>query len=1563
MTELTQRIAALSPVQREMLLRELAREGAAAPGPDLSLPKLVPRPAESFEPFPLTEVQEVYWAGRSGLFDLGTPGANVYLEYELPGAEPYLDLLQRALGRLCELHPMLRAVMLPDGRQQIREEIPPIQIERADLRDLPPDEVDAAIAAAAERFRYHPGEVGQWPLFGFLAQLLDGARIRLHVWFDAWLIDGMSRNHLMADLQRIVSDPEVPLRPLPCTYRDYALTCEAIRGSEAWRRARAWWLERIPALPPPPELPLAVPLGPRVPSRFVHRVAPLLAPDAWTRFQAQAARRSLTASPALMAAFVEVIRTWSRQPRFSFSLEGTWYPPVHPGLSEIVGNFNTIYVAVADEPRGPFAERARRLQEQVTDILDHRAFTGFQVLRELQRQRGGSTRAQMPVNFNNLVDHPGAEPATNPPDQSDPTDPPDDQLYTPRELDLGLNPPQMLMMPSVYQDEHGALGCKLQAVEDVFPPGLIQDLWGTYTRLLERLADDEALWDSTELGLTPAAHLDRRASSRPAPEPLSRETLVSLVAARAAARPRAEAVSADGRTLSQGELWERARRLAGWIRSTVQSLGATPGEPVAVLLDGGWQQPLTILAALVSGAPCLPLDGHLSAAALRSVLRRAGVRLALGRTAHAPLLDQIEGLRWRAVDGEEAADGPLAEPKAEPGDPAFLAQSDAGWAVVEHGAATTSLLDLVRRLDLKSGDRVLSLSPAAFDLALWETLAPLAAGAVVVLPAAGDRDPASWAGLAARRGTTVWSAPPALLERVVSRLPERARPRSLRLVLLARDTVPVSLPGRLRRLAPGARIASLSGFPEAPFAAAVHELGEPPADAIRVPAGVAAAPHTLHVLDAELQPRPDWVPGELWIGGPGLARGYWRDEEAAAGRFLIHPRTGERLFRTGHVARFLPGGEIDILGREDEHTVDLFGYPAEPRRTEAALERLPGVRAAAVSPWPGPDGRLRLAAWVVPAPGTRLDEAALTAALHDRLPPYLVPAALREIDELPLTPQGAVDRAALPPVSWEAPPPDPLEDELGRLAGEILGTAPLHPGDDFFAHGGTSFTAVLLLTRVRERWGDERDLTAFLYDATPRHLARLVRSGPLRRATPATTAEIQPAPRRGLLPALPPITGMKAFLVLWFGQFVSGFGSGLGAFSLGVWLFERSGSTTQFAMAGFFVISLNLIITPVAGVLADRMDRRRLIALGDTCAAVMTLLMAYGLWSGQMQPWHVFIIAPLMSAFSAIQGPATIAIVSSLVPRSQLTRATGLSQMIGSLSSIICPMAAGALIGLIGYHGVILIDFATFLVGVATLFLIRIPRPRPVGPTEGKRTFRSDILFGLSYLRERPGLLGLLGLFAFTNFGMGIVQVLLTPLLLSFATPLELGTVNSAGAVGIFLGAAILGVWGGPRIRVWGIFWFMILQGLILLLGGLRPSIPLIAGAAFVYMLAGPIVGGCNQAIWQSKVDLGIQGRVMAARILVAGTTLPLAYLIAGPLADRVFEPLLAPGGALAGSVGQLIGVGPGRGVGFLFMVLGIFIALTICLSFLNPRLRRVESELPDALREEEGGEDQSASA
>jgi MFS family permease len=432
--------------------------------------------------------------------------------------------------------------------------------------------------------------------------------------------------------------------------------------------------------------------------------------------------------------------------------------------------------------------------------------------------------------------------------------------------------------------------------------------------------------------------------------------------------------------------------------------------------------------------------------------------------------------------------------------------------------------------------------------------------------------------------------------------------------------------------------------------------------------------------------------------------------------------------------------------------------------------------------------------------------------------------------------------------------------------------------------------------------------------------------------------------------------GMRSFLILWFGQFVSSIGTGLGSFALGVWVFQTTGSTTQFALIGVVTGLALIVMNPVGGALADRRDRRQLMILGNAGSGLTSLLIAALLLTGRLQVWHVYPIVFVLMSCMALQGPALLSSISLLVPREQLARSSGMMQTARAVSLIIGPLAAGVLVGTIGYGGVVFIDCLTFFFAMATVLAVRVPNPqRQEG--ERRQSLGGSLVFGWTYLRGLPGLFALISLFAATNFCMGMVQTLLTPLILSFATPAALGTVNAVAAAGLLLGSIALTLWGGPRHKVAAIFCLFAVQALILFLGGVQPSIPLIATAAFTFMFTLPFINGWTQVILQSKVAPAVQGRVFGVAGMISLISLPLASLIAGPLADRVLEPMLRPGGALADTVGRLIGVGPGRGIGFLFVLLGVLVLVVLSVASLNARLRRLESEIPDALPEEKTAE------
>jgi MFS family permease len=426
---------------------------------------------------------------------------------------------------------------------------------------------------------------------------------------------------------------------------------------------------------------------------------------------------------------------------------------------------------------------------------------------------------------------------------------------------------------------------------------------------------------------------------------------------------------------------------------------------------------------------------------------------------------------------------------------------------------------------------------------------------------------------------------------------------------------------------------------------------------------------------------------------------------------------------------------------------------------------------------------------------------------------------------------------------------------------------------------------------------------------------------------------------------------MKTFLTVWFGQLFSTLGSGLTGFALSVWIYQQTDSVTILAFNLLANTIPNIIFAPLTGLVADRWDRRWVMILSDTIAGISTLAVALLWWNGNLQVWHVYIATTLIASGSAFQWPAYSATTSLLVPKEQLGRVNGMIQMGEALSFLVSPVLAGMLFGSIGLGGVILIDFATFCAAVVTLLIVRFPQHRTEsGKGSEKESFFHAASFGWRYILARPGLLGLLIYFGAVNFLWGMVLPLYQPLILDLSSTQVLGVISSIGGLGVLLGSTLMSVWGGPKRRVLGILVAGGLSGIFLFITGIQPSLILIGFGLFGGFFCYPLLNASSQALWQSKVAPEVQGRVFAIRRLISWSTQPLALIVAGPLVDRVIDPFMRIDTPLTTTLKQIIGHGSDRGIGLLFLLLGVGLIFAAVIAYFNPRIRGVEEELPDAI-------------
>lgn len=432
--------------------------------------------------------------------------------------------------------------------------------------------------------------------------------------------------------------------------------------------------------------------------------------------------------------------------------------------------------------------------------------------------------------------------------------------------------------------------------------------------------------------------------------------------------------------------------------------------------------------------------------------------------------------------------------------------------------------------------------------------------------------------------------------------------------------------------------------------------------------------------------------------------------------------------------------------------------------------------------------------------------------------------------------------------------------------------------------------------------------------------------------------------------------GMRTFTTIWVGQLVSLIGSGLTSFALGIWILENTESVTQFTLAIVMASLPGTFLSPIAGAYVDRWDRRWVMILSDLGPAVVTLTFAGLLYFDALEVWHIYIGIVVNSVFSAFQWPAFISSITLLVKKENYARVQGLLQFGNSATTIAAPALAGLLMLTINLWGVLIVDFVTFLFAVVALLLVRIPKP-PL-TEEGQRNKGSiwkEAAYGWTYIVKRKGLLYLLLFFAAINLVTSMCGIAIVPMVFAFANEAGAGLIFALFGVGGLLGGALMAATGGPKKKINGVLGAAALYSVCFVLIGLRPSLWLVGAGVILWHTAVPVMNACSQAIWQAKVAPDVQGRVFAMRRMIAQFTVPIGDFSAGPLADYVFNPMMMAGGALAASVGTVIGVGEGRGIGLMFLTFAIVPALIALVGYMNPHIRNVETELPDHVATESG--------
>jgi len=1056
---------------------------------EAALPLCTPDVENLYQPFPLSDLQFGFYMASDPYMEFHVR-PHYYMEKNVDGLD--VACYEAAWNRALRRHAHEINIVRADGQQAVVKNLQALQIDVVDLHDKNSAERQAVLSALRDKMMRSELPVDRWPWVDLKVSLWSEAGVekaRIHYNHNNFFSDGYGTTRLLQEIDLYYREPQQQLPDISLSFRDAAIALDELALSDQGQTARRYWEERLINLPGPPTLPVRAAMERRCRAKLQRRDHQL-SPSIWQSFKQHAKALGITPSNAVFSAYAEVLSAWSNSRHFVLSNMMTRRLNIHPEIFDIIGNFASLYPLEVDLRQGEsFAERAQQIQDQVMRDAQYLQWGGMPVMQALNRLSGDVGVSPIPfvIGSGLFMDN-----------------------YERADFSC-LETSQVMLDHQFWELSDGSFYYVWDLLEEFFPEGLIDAMWQAYAALIEKLASHADSWQSKAFSLVPLSVLEQRAAVTPVSEQLSDQRLEMLLENSVSANPEALALNACNETLNYGELNRGSHAIA----TQLQNRDVAPGDRVAIIANRGAALLQAVYGVLKAGAVYIPVDPSLPPERRNYLLKNSDAHVVLIEAIYSDSYTFPEGVEAIKIDAKsepaQAGVTPLRDDEL-----AYIIYTSGSTGqpkgvMIDHRGAVNTVLDVNQRFSITAEDKLFGVSSFGFDLSVYDIFGSAAAGAALIYPDPDQAlNPAHWLDLLGTQGVTVWNSAPPLAQLMVEAAEFRHMTLpALRLVLLSGDWIPLDLPSRLRAVAPNVRVVSLGGATEASIWSICYEIDGLDSEWPSIPYGYPMKNQLWYILDELGRPTPDWSAGDLYIGGVGLARGYWHDTEKSQGSFVRHPETGARIYRTGDVGRYRPGGIIEFLGRSD-HQVKIQGHRIELGEIETVLCTHPSVSKALAAVQKVEDRLPQLVVYIVRAAAAKENEtfASLREYLAERLPAYMLPNACQFLPDFPLNSNGKVDRKALPVITDQLPqqqtllgraPQGEVELMLLTLWQTVLGREEISATDDFFELGGQSFEAVQLVGLIRETLGDTLSLGDVWQARTLEKLARRINSSTLKK--------------------------------------------------------------------------------------------------------------------------------------------------------------------------------------------------------------------------------------------------------------------------------------------------------------------------------------------------------------------------------------------------------------------------------------------------------------------------------
>ncbi|MCY8742181.1 non-ribosomal peptide synthetase, partial [Bacillus haynesii] len=1015
-------------------------------------------PENIHETFPLTGIQLAYLVGRDETFEIGGVATNLTVEFE---ADVDLNRFQLTLQKLIDRHPILRTIVFENGTQKILEATQRYTIETEDLRGFTEKEINARILEQREKMTSKIIDPSVWPLFELKTFMLPGEKKYFFLNVDPLICDDSSMKRLIREFKQLYENPGLKLPSLEYSFRDYVLASIDFKQTSRYQKDQKYWLDKLDHFPSAPELPLkSDPAHVAKPS--FKKFSTFLDGHTWNELKKKARHHNLTPTAVLCAAYAYILAYWSRQNHFAINLTVFNRIPFHPDVKNMIGDFTSLMLLDihAEEKMNSFWRFALNVQDTLLEALEHRHYDGVDVIRNIAKKNGMNKKAVMPIVFTSVL-----------------SENPDDSFDSLVDFDnihfFSTRTSQVYIDNQVYEI-NGGLYITWDYVEQIFEHDVIESMFDQYIAVIQQVVSGE---DVSTIQMNEKSR-QMISAYNDTDQSFDTEPLHELFTGQVKHGPDRIALKHHDEVMTYQELDEKSNQVARFLIGK----GVERGDYIGVIGKRSLGTIVNLLAVLKTGAAYIPLDPDYPEERKAYIQSKSNCKFFISYDVY----DKAHIERFskapvdRKVDLDDMAyviftSGSTGKPKG---------------VQITHGAAANTILDINEKFNVTEQDNIMGISSLCFDLSVYDVFGALSSGASLVI-IDDQRDVFSLKETVEKERITIWNSVPAIMGMTADIYLDNELNHHLRLILLSGDWIPLQLPATIKKTFKNAEVISLGGATEGSIWSIYYPIQKVEEDWKSIPYGKPLANQKIYVLNQNKQLCPVGVEGELYIGGAGVASGYIHDQEKTDHSFIQHQELGY-IYKTGDYGVLKEDGYVEFLGRKDSQ-VKIRGYRVEMGEIENTLLSHHEITKASVIDYKSPDGIKNLYAFVVAE--NAISQLDVKEFLQKTLPDYMIPAKFVQIDEIPLTVNGKVDKRTLHDLAEQQTadegqrggsmlPENETQAMLLEIWKDIFGLDSVNLDVSYYEIGGDSLKAISIITEINKRMNVEMPISEIFKNDT-----------------------------------------------------------------------------------------------------------------------------------------------------------------------------------------------------------------------------------------------------------------------------------------------------------------------------------------------------------------------------------------------------------------------------------------------------------------------------------------------